>query len=261
MLGTLAMLPILGGTEPASLVLDLFLVARNEWRVDDLAWLKKSDTDGAQGVLRSRLTELEAQKTNYMILEGGDCPLYPKGDEWLVKHTERTFEEYDAFTETTIVRGVEKKKVLARNLSVGASSGGVYVQLPAKKLYYTSRTYSYPFGHDKAKPSVCFQDVNSYRLVKQSKQAEDQASLDKTILFSALPLAQTRQFLADEKLDFDGVCISPSGLPQKDAPNLIAFPPSGVIAHYALTREGNRWTVRLLDYLTAPNGEGRLRKR
>jgi hypothetical protein len=258
LLGTVAMLTTFAGAQEAPPTLDLFLVARNGWRVENLDWLDKKDpVTGIQSVLQARLKDLDAQRKSFMILDGGDCPLFPKRNEWVVRHLERNYGEYDSMTQTSVERGVEKKRVLARTFTTGTSMGSVYVQPNMAKPYYTSRIYSYPFGHDKTKPSICFQDVNSYRLSSASTQAQDREGLDRTLLFSPLTLDQTRQFLVDRKVDFNGVCISPSGLPQKDAPNLIAFPPAGIIAHYALSREEGRWTARLVGYLRVPTEAGR----
>lgn len=257
----MAMLSTFAVAQEAPPTLDLFLVARNGWRVGNLDWLdKKEPGTGVQSVLYARLKELDAQRKSFMILEGGDCPLFPKPNEWVVKHIDRSYGEYDSMTETSEVRGVKKTRVLARTSTMATSTGEVYVQ-PIAKPSYTSRTFCYPFGFDKTKPSVCFQDVNSYRMSVVAPHPQDREGLDRTLLFSPLTLDQTRRFLADQKVAFDGLCISPSGLAQKDAPNFIAFPPAGVVAHYALTREGNRWSVRLLGYLKPSDEAGQLRSK
>lgn len=260
-LGTLALLASNSGVQNPAPVLDLFLVARNEWRVDSIGWFDKKGSEGAETVFRSRLQELDTARKPYLIFDGGSCPLFPKWDEWKVTQTSRYVKEYDAFVEVSKVRGVEKRKVISRGVASSAAGASISVQPPIEKPYYTNQHYCYPFGFDPSKPGICMRDLNGYRKALTAEMEQDRAGLDRTIIFSTLPIDQTRQFFRDQKVNFEGVCISQSGLPQRDAPNFIAFPPSGVIAHYALTHDGARWNARLVDYLTAPDGTGRNRTR
>jgi|GEM_PF-5737081 len=228
---------------------DLFLVANNGKSLENLDWVDKpKEGETIERLLRPILKSLQDRKSGYVVLDGGDCSIFPTGERsaW---HGQRTYTIFDSMTESETHNGVTKKRVLARTASEMASWGGLTAQPYRKNAGYVIQHFFYFGDIGDVKRYAVVQDLNSLHTVLTSGTSEDKANLARTMLITGDSVQETQQILRDNNYDFKGICIAKWGLADPSAPNIIAFPPPGLATHYKLSRQNGEWTVRLLEYL------------
>ncbi len=230
------------------LSVDLFLVANNGSLIHNLDWMEKPGGEEAiEQLLRPSLSALDAQKKSFILIDGGQCSAFNYEREGKV--IVRKYSGYDSALQTLMVKGKPKTQVLARTESVETSTSGTTARSQRPSGYIMATFIHFDLPND-GKMTLAVQDLNSLQNVRKRPAPEKELS-GSTLLLSNDSIQSTKATLAQEKDGLNGIAICPWGLPDPSAPNLISFPPAGVVSHYQLQWKDGKWSVRLVGYLRA----------
>lgn len=254
MIAALACLTVLGGglaDNADDFTVDLFLVANNPTVIATADAIEKPGAgDRVESILGPIVKRMTQQKIPFFIVDGGDNSLFRTSKERRsVQVVSRAFSGYDSKTESVTVGRTTTTRVLEHTETTSTTSVGVLSEPFRRDKGYVSRAYVYLGAGPGAHPYVALQDLNSYRTSESGTVAEDKDALTHTMLISGDSVIDSEGLLASAAKGFDGVCVCAHGLPSRDNPRVVAFPPAGVVAHYALSRAHGVYGLRLIEYL------------
>jgi len=132
-------------------------------------------------------------------------------------------------------------------MTVSTSGGGVLANPPSAFIGSISKIYQ-RLGDEDA-PNVVLEDLNSYRNTLQSPTAMKNDPPGLPIIMSGTSVDDSIKGLDEATSDFDGICFCTSGFVDSAHPNVVAFPPAGVVAHYKLYERDHHLGLSLVEYL------------
>lgn len=231
-----------------SCAVDLFLVAGNERPVKGVEWIQSPQT-GVERLLQPVVKAFASKKHPFVIIDGGDCAVFPTGPIGQdIQVTERTYSTYDSKTESTQTKHGSRSHVVERTESEQTMTLGATMR-PFKNAGYISQSTLGIFPVDSARFGVVIQDLNSYVASFDRGTSQEKLPIGNTLLLSRDSIEFTSEFLRTHPYQFKGICICANGIPTASTPGFVAFPPSGVIGHYTLSRIDGEWKIRLDEYI------------
>lgn len=258
MLSTLGLLSVCAAgfaAEPEVVSLDLYAIGNNGACMENLDWMKNPDRQNPiQSALKPELDKLASEKRDFAILDGGQVSAFSKEREG--RYILRKYESYDSAWETITKNGKKETRVLAHNETEETASGNFHSKSAQSRWQYMSATFWHLRKPGEMQSigdySLAIQDFNSYMMSRNTPVEQDRIYSTRTFMMSNNSIQQTKALLEKSAPDFNGIAFCAYGLPDPSMPNLVPVPPAGKVAHYVVTREKGKWSIKLVEYLRAP---------
>lgn len=255
MLASLGLLSVFAAgqlTSNETVSIDVYAVGNNSGIMKSLDWLKTPDLrDPIQALLKPELDRMSQQKKDFAVIDGGMVSAFSKEREGY--HIVRLYSGYDSAWQSTTKNGKKETHVVEHTESEETSGGNFNTKSASQRGGYMVATFWHlrrPEAMESVgKYSLAIQDYNSYITTRNTPVAQDRAYASKTLMMSNNSIQQTKALLAKSAPDFNGIAFCAYGLPDPSAPNLVPIPPAGKVAHYVITSEKGKWSIKLVEYL------------
>lgn len=235
--------------------IDVYAIGNNPAMMKSLDWVKTPNMcDPIQAALKPELDRMAQEKRNFAIIDGGMVSAFSKEREGY--HIVRQYSSYDSAWESTTKNGKKETHVVEHTESEETSSGNFSTKSATARGGYMAATFWHlrrPEAMESiGKYSLAIQDYNSYITTRNTPVAQDRVFSTRTLMMSNNSIQQTKALLAKSAPDFNGIAFCAYGLPDPSVPNLVPVPPAGKVAHYVITNEKGKWSIKLVEYLKAP---------
>jgi len=224
--------------------MDLLLIGDNGPAINNWDWIDKPAQDSPiQGLLRQEVDTLEKGDCKFMILDGGMSSVFlPKSGNREIDYFYRDSATVPTLVESWQSHGItHTKKSRYAKLTTGGSGGyntafGINGYQETINLYLNVGTSQF----------LQFNDLTSLHNLLHATPGQAPAP-DQRILVSPKSISDTIQDLGPE-VD-SGVCFCEWGFVDPAHPNVVSYPPAGMVAHYKFSRTNGKLGLTFVEYL------------
>ncbi len=238
----------IGGQSKEPFSIDLYVLSVNSKPIETLDWFEKSDViDSVHQMVKDSVQSRPEGKRSFLILErtgtSGTLKESPMAVQVNVRNSKFKFLASNSY----MVRGKMVTQYHDRRL-ITNSCGMSFRPNPIKASYQYQSWSSIVLG-DNWNPTLGVEDLNSYRTTMSHPDPRNRREPGTQLLISGSPVSESIALLDRVDKDFAGICLCSWGIADHAHPNVVAFPPSGIVAHYLLTKTGQKLGIALIEYL------------